>query len=204
MLWVIMQDKWYSDNRDLVKWSTLLLIARKYRSERILQIAYFRHSQFSKVTIDEKEFEIPSEVLAHFRDIRKITKLTTQPGIVVFADEFEDRDKYLTGINKFIKENSKKQRCIVFLDPDTGLEPRTRRNHKHVLGNELKKIWDELPPKWIIAFYQHKTTKKREEWIEPKRKQFSEAINIPLNAVKVAYGFRIANDVVFFFAVKPV
>lgn len=197
-----MRDKWYSDNRDLVKWSTLLLIAREYRSDCILQIAYFRQSQFGKVTIDGRESEIPSEVLAHFRDIQKITELTTYPEVIVFADEFGDRDKYLAAINKFINENSKKQRCIVFLDPDTGLEPHTRRNHKHVLRKELKEIWDEISSQWIIAFYQHKTTKKREEWIEPKRKQFSEAITIPLKAVKVASGIHIANDVVFFFAEK--
>lgn len=197
-----MRDKWYSDNRDLVKWSTLLLIAREYRSDCILQIAYFRQSQFDKVTIDGKESEIPSEVLAHFRDIRKITKLTTYPELAVFADEFGDRDKYLAAIKRFINENSKKQRCIVFLDPDTGLEPYGGPNHNHVLQEELTEIWDELPSKWILAFYQHKTNRTGEEWVEPKRIQFSEAINIPRKAVKVASGIHIANDVVFFFAVK--
>ncbi|MDD2901798.1 MAG: hypothetical protein PHU44_05135 [Syntrophales bacterium] len=154
------------------------------------------------MTVDEREFEIPSEVLAHFRDLRKITELTTHPEVVVFSDEFNERGEYLAGIKKFIDQNSKKQRCIVFLDPDTGLEPNGRPNHNHVLKKELDKIWDELPSKWILAFYQHKTNRRGEEWVGPKRKQFSEAIGISLDDVKVAHGFDVANDVVFFFAVK--
>ena len=197
-----MRDKWYSDNRDLVKWSTLLLIARKHRSDCILQVAYFRESHFGKITINEREYEIPSEVLTHFRDIRNITKLVSQPEIVVFDDKFEDRDNYLLGIKKFIKQNDKKNRSIVFLDPDTGLEPLGKPNHKHVLKKELKEIWEVIPPQWILVFYQHKTNRKGEEWVGPKRKQFSETISISLNDVKVAHGFNAANDVVFFFAIK--
>jgi hypothetical protein len=66
----------------------------------------------------------------------------------------------------------------------------------------LKEIWDEMPAHWILVFYQHKINRSREEWIEPKRKQFLEIICTPINEVKIASGFDIANDVVFFFAVK--
>jgi hypothetical protein len=197
-----MRDKWYSDKRDLVKWSALLLIARKHRSESIFQIAYFRHSHYGKLEIDGREYEIPSEVLAHFRDIRTITKLTSQPEVVVFNDEFGDREIYLDVIKKFINENAKKQRCIVFLDPDTGLEPYGKPSHNHVLGKELRQIWKEIPPQWILVLYQHKTNMSGDEWVHPKHEQFSEALGIPFNDVKVAHGFALANDVVFFIAVK--
>jgi hypothetical protein len=197
-----MRDKWYSDKRDLVKWSVLLLIAKRHHSEKIFQIAYFRHSHYGKFQVDEKEYEIPSEIFAHFRDIRNITKLTSQSEIVVFEDEFGDRELYVDNVKKFIRENAVGKRCIVFLDPDTGLEPFGKPSHNHVLGKELKAIWQEIPPRWILAFYQHKTNRSGEEWVEPNRKQFSECIDIPLDNTKVAHGFGIANDVVFFFAVK--
>jgi hypothetical protein len=184
------------------KWSVLLLIAKRHHSEKIFQIAYFRHSHYGKFQVDEKEYEIPSEIFAHFRDIRNITKLTSQSEIVVFEDEFGDRELYVDNVKKFIRENAVGKRCIVFLDPDTGLEPFGKPSHNHVLGKELKAIWQEIPPRWILAFYQHKTNRSGEEWVEPNRKQFSECIDIPLDNTKVAHGFGIANDVVFFFAVK--
>ena len=34
-----MRGKWYSDNRDLIKWSVLLLLARRAGADRIIQIA---------------------------------------------------------------------------------------------------------------------------------------------------------------------
>ncbi len=197
-----MRDKWYSDKRDLVKWSVLLLIARKHFSEKIFQIAYFRHSHYDKLQIDGREYEIPSETLAHFRSIRNIAKLTSQPEVIVFNDEFGDRELYVDGVKKFIRENSMGKRCIVFLDPDTGLEPFGRPSHNHVLEKELRAIWNEMPPHWILAFYQHKTTMSKKEWVSPKHKQFSEALGIPIKDVKVAHGFAIANDVVFFSALK--
>jgi hypothetical protein len=49
-----MRDKWYSDNLDLVKWSTLLLIAKQNYSECILQIAYLRKNDYAKIKVDEK------------------------------------------------------------------------------------------------------------------------------------------------------
>lgn len=197
-----MRNKWYSDNRDLVKWSALLLIARKHLSERIFQIAYFRPSHYGKFEMDGREYEIPSEIYEHFRDIRNITKLTSQPEIIVFDEEFKDRSTYLNAIKTLIRQNTNKQRCIVFIDPDTGLEPNGKSNHNHVLETELETIWNVMPFQWILAFYQHKTNRKNEEWVEPKRKQFSKAIGVSVNNVEVAYAFDIANDVVFFFAVK--
>jgi len=37
-----MRNRWYSDKRDLVKWSILIHLARMTAATRILQIAYFR------------------------------------------------------------------------------------------------------------------------------------------------------------------
>jgi hypothetical protein len=53
----------------------------------------------------------------------KITELTSQPEIIVFDDKYRDRVNYLDAINIFITFNSKKQQSIVFLDPDTDLQP---------------------------------------------------------------------------------
>jgi hypothetical protein len=197
-----MRDQWYADKRDIVKWSTLLLIAEEYHSECIFQIAYFRKSDYGKLQIDGREYDIPPEVIHHFRNITKIAELTSQHKIIILDKEFVDRNIYLNEINNYIDTNQNSKRGIVFLDQDTGLEPVGKASHKHVLEHELKSIWGKMPSGWILVLYQHKTNKNSQEWIKPKRKQFAESINIPVNDIKIASGFAIANDVVFFFAVK--
>ncbi len=41
-----MQDIWYSDNRDLIKWGTLFNLAEKFEASQILHVAYFRPGAF--------------------------------------------------------------------------------------------------------------------------------------------------------------
>lgn len=197
-----MRDKWYSDNRDLVKWSVLLLLARRFRAGRILQIAYYGPSDFATVEIDGHRHDVPSEVLSHFRDIRKVVALTSRPRITVFDSAFEGRDSYLHAVKNLIASFAD-EHCVVFLDPDTGLEPSGTSGPQHVLNREARVIWGALPPEWVLVFYQHQTNRSARAWVEPKRVQFAESIGMPLSEVKVAAGPKIASDVAFFFVLKP-
>ena len=198
-----MRDQWYSDKRDLVKWSVLLLLAKKRKADRIIQIACYNASDYGKIEIDGEQHAMPEEVISHFRNIGKISGLTTHPEITVFDASFgkPDMDSYFAAAKKLI-DSFNQERCIVFLDPDTGLEPKGKADEKHVLERDLKVIWDALPKGWMLVFYQHQTNKKGQEWIEPKREQFAKAIGIPVRTVKKAYGPKVANDVVFFFSTK--
>jgi hypothetical protein len=197
-----MRNKWYSDNRDLVKWSVLLLLAEGCGADRIIQIAYYRESPFQELEIDGQQHEIPSEVLSHFRDIRRIKALASRPRIEVFDTLFGNRNLYLEAVKGFITSFTS-ERCVVFLDPDTGLEPHGNPSLAHVLNREVRLIWDVLPPNWVIVFYQHRTNRNKQLWIDAKHKQFAQAIGRPQMEVKLAYGKKIAEDVVFFFASKP-
>ena len=198
-----MRDQWYSDKRDLVKWSVLLLLAEKCKADRIIQIACYNASDYGKIKIDGEQHAMPEEVISHFRNIGKISGLTTRPKITVFDASFgkPDRNSYFEAA-KNLMASFNQERCVVFLDPDTGLEPNRNANEKHVLNSELKTIWDALPKGGMLVFYQHQTNKKGKEWIEPKREQFAKAIGIPVRTVKKASGQKVANDVVFFFSTK--
>ena len=62
-----MRDKWYGDKRDLIKWGVLLRLADHFDAMRILQLAYYRPSEFvGRLEIDGQECDIPGEVIAHF------------------------------------------------------------------------------------------------------------------------------------------
>jgi hypothetical protein len=94
------------------------------------------------------------------------------------------------------------ERCVVFLDPDTGLEPNGVGNAKHVLESEALAFWDALPQESVFVFYQHETNKAGKPWIEDKRAQLAGAIGVPIEKLGVASGPKIAKDVVFFYASK--
>lgn len=192
-----MRDQWFSDNRDLVKWSVLFHLAAQNQAAYILQVAYFRPSKYGKITIDNKEIEIPAEVLSFFRSISNIQQINSKIKVAVLDREFEDRIAYEKAAIDFINDYSR-SRCLVFLDPDTGLEP-ANPDLKHVLASEAQCLFQAIKPDDVFVFYQHKTNRNGQPWIEPKKKQLASAIGVPCTEIKVAYGPDIANDVAFYY-----
>ena len=196
-----MQGKFYSDKRDLVKWAVLHRLAEIFQAQRILQLAYYRRSDFPKVTIDDEEYDIPKEVIGHFRDLKTISNINSTIRVAVFDHLFEDRHTYLNAAKAFLS-NFRQQRCLVFLDPDTGLEPQNP-SLDHVLESEAKAIWKETKSGDVYVFYQHQTNRAGRPWIEPKRGQLERALGLPEHSIKIAQGPNIARDVVFFYKQKP-
>jgi hypothetical protein len=195
-----MRDTWYADNRDLVKWSVLLLLAREHTADRVIHIMSYRQSNFGQILLDSTSYAMPSEVIAHFRDCQSITRLSTNPRISVFSELVQNREEYLASAEKFI-EQFRPERCILFLDPDTGLAPSGRTGLEHVTSAEVRAFWNMSSPEWILALYQHQTNRAGKPWIDEKRRQFATAIGLAQNAVLLASS-EIARDVVFFYAIR--
>lgn len=194
-----MRDQYYADNRDLVKWGVLLTLAESYSLEHILQVLYHRPSKWADLEIDGKMFKMPSAVIQHFRNCKSITAICSpdQIKVEVLADTFVDRQHYLLAAVKRI-QNRRIIPGIVFLDPDTGLEPRNA-GLEHVFDKEVKEVWNALLPGDVLVFYQHQTNRNGQPWIEPKKAQFELALGIPAGAAKIAMAKDIARDVVFFY-----
>jgi hypothetical protein len=93
--WTSMRDQWYGDHRDLVKWGTLLELARRSRLRHILQVLYYRKSDWQQIQVDGEGTQIAEEVILHFRDSTSIQRLSSQVSIEVLAEEFGDRKTYL-------------------------------------------------------------------------------------------------------------
>jgi hypothetical protein len=195
-----MQDKWYSDNRDILKWSVLLTIGEQNKAKRILQIAYYRPSTFPQIEVDKKKYQIPDQVIAHFRDVRSVNKLASTIHINVFDNLFDNRAEYLEAVKNYIK-SFEQEKCVLFLDPDTGLQPNNLKP-EHVSNTEVKAIWAATKIGDTFAFYQHQTNRNGQEWIEPKRIQLAGALGVATNIVKVAKSNALARDVVLIFAAK--
>jgi hypothetical protein len=196
------QDKYYADDRDLLKWSVLVLLAQRYGLSRIIQVAYLRPSIFPMIDIGGQETELPPQVRTHFRNIHNITALRGNVSISVFDRVFGDRKAYQDALTQYLSECGPELR-LVFLDPDTGLEPGGRPDFKHVLDAEAHAIWSRLKAKEVFAFYQYKTNRTGKPWIEEKRIQLEQAIKVKEGTVLVGKSLAIANDVVIYYAIKP-
>lgn len=196
-----MKDIWYGDNRDLIKWSVLFHLVRKYNAKKILQIAYYRKSDFESFKMDGVKHRIPEEIINHFRRIKNIETLKLEIPVHVFDTVLDNRKVYLSESLKFIKR-FQDSNTVVFLDPDTGLEPK-RHGLQHVLESEAKTIYDNLIKGDVFVFYQHQTNRNGRPWIEPKREQLARALNVDLSNLKIAYGKLIAGDVAFYYCTKP-
>jgi len=194
-----MRCKWYSDNRDLVKWSVLLQLADLHDATTILQVAYYRPTTWKGIEIDGQAYALPQAVINHFRNIKNITTLTSKVKVTVMDAPCHDRAEYLQCILRAIR-NLPKEPAIVFLDPDTGLKPRGRAGLQHVLEAELWEIWHALRRGDLLALYQHETNKAGRPWIEDKQAQFEKAIGLKPGGSKLALGKNIARDVAFFFS----
>jgi len=195
-----MQDTWYADKRDLIKWGVLLRLAEIFDARRILQLAYYRPAQFEQLKIDSQVYDMPEEVIAHFRNLRTIGSIGSKVRVTVFDPVFQDRTVHQQAVLALLPAYAQ-ERCIVFLDPDTGLESQNP-SPEHVLEKEALEIWYAMKSADVLALYQHQTNRAGQPWIEPKRLQLAKAINVPEQAIKVASGKKIAQDVVFFYAQK--
>lgn len=202
-----MREQWYGDSRDLIKWSVLLRVAEKCGASKILQIAYLRPSLYRPIVLgDYGTLDIPVSVIAHFRSLKSITSISADFSVEVFDQLFVDRDTYLESAIDFISEFDK-DRCVVFLDPDTGLQPQTRLSGEHVSSGEVSRIWCSLKAHDMLVLYQHKTNRNGSLWIKEKQVQLAQAIGAEVHQVSVASSYFEVDrdkevDVVFYFVQK--
>ena len=195
-----MRDIWFGDKRDLIKWSVLMHLADRFKADRVLQIAYYRPSRFGCIVVDDERIEVRPEVTAHFRDIRSIEGIHSRVRVTVFEVQFTDRRAYLDAAIELVQSCSS-TRCIIFLDPDTGLQP-VNPGFEHVLEDEVRQVWLALKAEDVLVFYQHQTNRNGQPWIEPKREQLARSMQVDPGSLKIASAPEITADVVLYYCQK--
>lgn len=195
-----MRDIWYSDNRDLIKWGVLAHIARMQSLKTIVQVPYWRkEEQQPHFSFREKRVALDQDVWSFFRNIRHIKRLSEQLGvnIAVFDDEFthSERKAYSQSLSRHLADC--KRPLLVFLDPDTGLEPE-KLNVTHTTLVEVTCAWKDLMVGDWLVFYQH--ARRETGWVESVSAQLSRACAGA--KIEVARSEAIGNDVAFLCAEK--
>ncbi len=104
-----MQDLWFADKRDLVKWSVLICLAEQYSCQNILQIAYYRSCSWGAVDIDGRLVDLPREVTDFFRNMRRVQEIKSAYKVIVFGNEFKNRSAYLSDTINFIRMGAAKR-----------------------------------------------------------------------------------------------
>jgi hypothetical protein len=203
-----MKEQWYADKRDLVKWATLIHVARKQELQRILQIAFLRPSDKPIVLqTTDGDVPFPPEVWDHFRNLRDIEALGKQAGVAieVFGEPFQPKADSSQGKQEFRIQYFKKieeklnslqsTKLLVFLDPDTGLEPK-RCGPKHVKREEVAQVFRWMKREDTLVFYQHRPLRYKQQWIETARDRLAASVGMAVKAVRT-FSSRVAADVVF-------
>src|SRR5205085_9119853 len=99
-----MKAKWYGDQSDLVKWSVLLHLAKAHKLHTIVQICFLNHYDFPSISIDGEKFQVPREVIQHFRTISSVQNISKDVRIFVFEEAFYNRDAYLSSALEYIAQ----------------------------------------------------------------------------------------------------
>ncbi len=195
-----MRDQWYGDDRDVVKWSTLVHLARRESVATILQVAMYRPSQpVAPLTTAFGPVEPPAEVIGHFRALDNIQGLAEATGleIEVFKDLFTHRAAYFRQVCELVRGRS--EPVVVFLDPDIGMEPE-QGGPEHVTSAEISAVFEALRPgDWLVC-YQH--ARRQKGWRGRARRAFANADGLPSFDVEVLES-ELVRDVLLF-AVKKV
>lgn len=210
-----MLDKWYADDRDLVKWASLVHLAQSHGIHTILQVAFYRPAPAQPVVlhVDGSEVPFPTEILAHFRDLDDVRRLASRTGlrIDIFKEPFcgvegfpsraaAVRKRYFSLLTARIREYGP-ARLIAFLDPDTGIEPR-RADWRHVTTSEIGSVYETLKPGDFLVLYQH--ARRRSGWLATTRAQFADAIGPQHARPRTLRAPDLAQDVALFAVEKHV
>lgn len=169
-----MQGLWYGDRRDRVKWGALLHLAKTRGIPRIVQVAYYRDGTDRSLETTEGRVPLPEGVWEHFSSLRQIKRLGRATGtkITVLDEPFDPlkREGYTASVVRHVK--AVKGPKIVFLDPDTGIEP-ALAHPEHVAKVDLKSIWAALSKGDILAVYQNADRTKM--WRTSRARKMREA-----------------------------
>ena len=188
-----MRDTWYSDNRDIVKWSAVSALVRQHKVRAVIQALFLQPGERPQLSRDGQHLAIPDSVWQHFRNVRAVESLGPAFGcqVHVFDEPYGPRVRreYIAKLEKRIVRLPSPK--LVLLDPDTGLQP-THLTSRHVAIEDARRLWRTLEPSDWLTIYQHASREKG--WRDRTTALFRSACRDA--AVSVFVGHRLAHDVI--------
>jgi hypothetical protein len=112
-----------------------------------------------------------SEVVRFFDDHKdfKAISVLFPKGFTYLSDVYEVKDssRYFERLQQVIAAAQERSKVLVFLDPDTGIEPSSRAGNEHLLKSDIKAVCKHLRAGEKLIVYQHAPRKPgwQEDWI---------------------------------------
>ena len=187
-----MRDRWYGDDRDVVKWSAVVHLARREAIADVLYVALYRpEDDWPSLATARGPAALPDEVVGHFRDLDDLQRLAARTGLRIetVKERFVGRSAYFRRVCERVGRRAAP--VLVLLDPDAGLVPETP-GPQHVASGEVAQLFAALPPGGILACYQHARPQK--DWRGRARRAFANAPGVPSFDVEVLRS-ELARDV---------
>jgi len=189
------REYYFSDHRDLIKWSVLLHLVREHKLKTIVWTPYLRpEDELHSFHFPNEPVPVTNNVWDFFRGIQRIKKLLEREGVVVkiIEEMFNHTKRTACSDNLRRHLNGCARSLLLFLDPDTGLEPSVAKK-VHVTKCGVKRAWSDLRRGDWLVLYQH--ARREKGWINTVRgqlKEICEGVD-----VDVAHSKKIAKDVPF-------
>lgn len=159
-----MQQKFYGDHRDLLKWTVVGRLLEEHAIPRLVYVPYFPEN--------EDHGRVLEAVWNHFRSHDDLEKLVGELGaeLIEVDATFSSRERkpYLEAARRTVESASPPR--LVLLDPDTGLQPKTAKA-THCTIDEVQTIWGVLSPGDVLVIYQHSWRVK--DWQKLARKRLA-------------------------------
>lgn len=188
-----MRDRWYGDDRDVVKWSAVLHLARREGLADVVYAAMYRPGDdWPPLATARGPVALPEGVVRHFRDLGDLQRLGTRTGlrIATVKEPFVDRAAYFRRLCERVGKYEAP--VLVLLDPDTGLAPDSGAGPEHVTSDEVAALFAALRPGDLLACYQH--ARRQKDWRGRARRAFANAPGVPSFEVEVLRS-ELARDV---------
>ncbi len=193
-----MRLRWVGDSRDYVKWDCV----HENAEARLVFYVPMLRSGVDPVCKH-------AEVQRHFDQRKSLDQFRE-----LFPNRFEvfafPRGEYSTKVageyfSSVVTRLSELQRMgkvLVFIDPDTGVEPTSGANDEHVRGKDLRTVWKALRPGDKLIVYQHAS--RSASWRDALRTRAGEFLMIgPGRLPDPYFTEKLAKDVCFLVLEKP-
>ena len=179
-----MRDRWYGDDRDVVKWSAALHLAHREGLSDVVYVAMHRpDDDWPPLATARGPVALPDGVVRHFRDLDDLQRLGARTGlrIATVKEPFVDRAAYFRRLRERVGKYEAP--VLVLLDPDTGLAPDGGAGPEHVTSDEVAALFAALRPGDLLACYQH--ARRQKDWRGRARRAFANAPGMPSFEVEV-------------------
>ena len=145
-----MRKQWFGDSRDYVKWSCI-----RHEASAHLSVVYapmLRPDSFAGEKLD-------LDVTRFFDKLKSFDALSElfPAGFAHLPDTYEVKhaSTYFDRLQELIDTTQKQSEVLVFLDPDTGVEPESRPKDEHLRKQDIIRICNLLRPNEKLVLYQH-------------------------------------------------